>query len=552
MQAARSLLNCGLASGVALLSRTHSDRFTNSFFAPTDHLGPKQVAQPSPASPADADTLTAEAPSPGHLKRVLSAWLNTLKSLSTRRSTRPHVHHSRLRSSQPTLDHSPKKNDPSIMSSAVVHRKPLQRSCSYEQGDDRTTTVYFPKGSLQESFKETELCGISTRASSSDSSRVSFASGKSSETTSRLDLPSIKIPVPEQNEAKQSLQSEGTHHRASNSYQTDDRNQLSFDKNDVLLISMKSEDGWWYAKTLSSHEAGWVPSNFFDTNPITEHITDVSVGGLPRRSRAVRRKKPMNRPAIVHGRPELAGAEDFQLQLYRHFSQQLLSTRQCAVCGDSKAFAEFPDETRLHCKHAWSTCRECAQAWVAAELETNGWDHIKCTETGCKAFLNHTDILQLADSATFQRYDSLATRAHLSALPDFVWCLSASCTSGQIHEDGSGPIFKCIGCKKRFCTQHKMPWHRGETCAQYDQRVSREKQEDEERATKKMLKKTTKQCPGKSCGWMIEKNHGCDHMTCRKCRHQFCWVCLAPYEPIKKHGNKRHAVTCKYHSDNLK
>lgn len=35
-----------------------------------------------------------------------------------------------------------------------------------------------------------------------------------------------------------------------------------------------------------------------------------------------------------------------------------------------------------------------------------------------------------------------------------------------------------------------------------------------------------KPCPGRGCGVPIYRNGGCQHMTCRRCDHQFCWVCL--------------------------
>ena len=38
------------------------------------------------------------------------------------------------------------------------------------------------------------------------------------------------------------------------------------------------------------------------------------------------------------------------------------------------------------------------------------------------------------------------------------------------------------------------------------------------------LKANTKKCP--RCAALIEKDEGCNHMTCRKCRHDFCWICM--------------------------
>lgn len=42
----------------------------------------------------------------------------------------------------------------------------------------------------------------------------------------------------------------------------------------------------------------------------------------------------------------------------------------------------------------------------------------------------------------------------------------------------------------------------------------------------------TKPCP--KCKKPIEKNQGCNHMSCRECNHGFCWVCLGDW---KDHGS---------------
>ncbi|KAI0490654.1 hypothetical protein F4859DRAFT_15858 [Xylaria cf. heliscus] len=78
----------------------------------------------------------------------------------------------------------------------------------------------------------------------------------------------------------------------------------------------------------------------------------------------------------------------------------------------------------------------------------------------------------------------------------------------------------------------------------------RKRRRAEEAASESALSTISKLCP-RDCGARIQKTEGCDHMTCRQCHHEFCWLCFADWRPIKNKGNAYHKPDCKYHSSKL-
>lgn len=113
------------------------------------------------------------------------------------------------------------------------------------------------------------------------------------------------------------------------------------------------------------------------------------------------------------------------------------------------------------------------------------------------------------------RYDQKSLLAAFHGMPNFTMCLGPGCDSGQIHETGGDlPIMTCTICHFKTCFTHKMPWHAGQTCADYD--AERKERMEQEAASEQLILRTTKRCPNPECGHAIEKNEGCDHMTCKK------------------------------------
>jgi hypothetical protein len=54
-------------------------------------------------------------------------------------------------------------------------------------------------------------------------------------------------------------------------------------------------------------------------------------------------------------------------------------------------------------------------------------------------------------------------------------------------------------------------------------------------ATVTLIASMSKKCPGEGCGVDTQHDGGCMHMTCTRCRTQFCFVCNQEYEK-DQHG----------------
>lgn len=106
-------------------------------------------------------------------------------------------------------------------------------------------------------------------------------------------------------------------------------------------------------------------------------------------------------------------------------------------------------------------------------------------------------------------------------------CVDFSCY-GFMIADFSG--YTCNSCLRHFCANCKS-FHAG-TCEEFRLRNA---MDDETRQLLEEEMKTSevKHCPG--CHEIIQKNDGCNHITCLKCDTHFCWECLwvAP-----KHDNQ--------------
>ncbi|ELP90099.1 ariadne RING finger, putative [Entamoeba invadens IP1] len=182
------------------------------------------------------------------------------------------------------------------------------------------------------------------------------------------------------------------------------------------------------------------------------------------------------------------------------------------------------------CDHHF--CLGCAYDHIHTQI-FNGVTDIRCPFSGCGHVISFEEIYQIIrnhepyDKDLADRYERFLVNDYMKHEPNCRYC--PKCGNAILGDPNTPEIFcRSEECKKvnfRFCFNCKEAWHEGLTCAQYQEwkRMNCE-------ADKRFLswaQKNTRKCP--KCSATIEKNRGCNHMTCANCGYQFCWLCMAPY-----------------------
>ncbi|EDQ88427.1 uncharacterized protein MONBRDRAFT_32739 [Monosiga brevicollis MX1] len=232
---------------------------------------------------------------------------------------------------------------------------------------------------------------------------------------------------------------------------------------------------------------------------------------------------------------------------------------ECGICcGDIQ-----PDESvQLPCGHPF--CQSCWAAYFREKVMNQGTTDIACMEYTCdvlvdeytvskpypsrnpRAFANvpldHTIafdgfllfqqlvivLLLKDDQETLARYNYLVAKAFVKHNKKIQWCPAVNCTYALRLELPRAQPVTCK-CGTTFCFKCQQEWHAPLKCTMLGRWLKKCADDSE---TSNWLSSHTKECP--KCHATIEKNGGCNHMTCQECRHEFCWQCMGDWAP---HGS---------------
>jgi len=213
------------------------------------------------------------------------------------------------------------------------------------------------------------------------------------------------------------------------------------------------------------------------------------------------------------------GHEEEYLQKAGIGEEELMHEK--AVCG--VCFDEI-DCISMACRHHY--CKECWRGYLNAKLEGEGVHAVAsaCIDPSCSLLLPPSLFDEVLAEAERERMWNFRLKQIVDTSKDMEWCEGLNCDRvfKRIYKSGYAT---CSNCLRSTCLECLKEAHFPLSCAEWKQ--YRDTDADEKQL-KYWMRFNTKQCP--KCNTRIEKNGGCNHMKCKKCGLDFCWICLKSYE----------------------
>ncbi|KAJ4347767.1 translation initiation factor eIF-2B epsilon subunit, GEF [Ascochyta clinopodiicola] len=197
-------------------------------------------------------------------------------------------------------------------------------------------------------------------------------------------------------------------------------------------------------------------------------------------------------------------------------------------CNDSPDMDTFA----MKCGHRF--CVDCYRQYLATKIQDEGEAaRIRCPGEGCTRIVDSKSLDLLVAADLRGRYHVLLTRTYVDDKENLKWCPAPDCKYAVQCGVKSKELNKVVptvhcDCGHLFCFGCTLDDHQPAPCSLVKKWLKKCEDDSE---TANWISANTKECP--RCVSTIEKNGGCNHMTCRKCRHEFCWMCMGVWS---EHG----------------
>ncbi|XP_055277655.1 ankyrin repeat and IBR domain-containing protein 1 [Moschus berezovskii] len=230
-----------------------------------------------------------------------------------------------------------------------------------------------------------------------------------------------------------------------------------------------------------------------------------------------------------------------------------LDTSLCDICMCS--ISVFEDPVDMPCGHDF--CRGCWESFLNLKIQEGEAHNIFCPAYDCFQLVPVDVIESVVSKEMDKRYLQFDIKAFVENNPAIKWCPTPGCERAvRLTKQGSNtsgsdtlnfPLLRApaVDCGKGhlFCWECLGEAHEPCDCQTWKnwlQKITEMKPEElvgvseayEDAANCLWLLTNSKPCA--NCKSPIQKNEGCNHMQCAKCKYDFCWICL---EEWKKHSS---------------
>ena len=196
-----------------------------------------------------------------------------------------------------------------------------------------------------------------------------------------------------------------------------------------------------------------------------------------------------------------------------YHKNKYIEKKECNICMEKFPTSEIK-ENILSCGHF--CCSDCWLNYFKNLIIEAKVDQIKCINYSCKVIIPEKFILNhiKEDQTLKDKYNKFKFRIEIIKDENKNPCPHPDCESFLEKSKET----KYVKCKNghEYCFDCLKPPHGTKACLSLESKFFICQN-----------KNNVKKCP--KCKIFIEKNEGCNHITCRNCQYQWCWLCEGEY-----------------------
>ena len=258
-------------------------------------------------------------------------------------------------------------------------------------------------------------------------------------------------------------------------------------------------------------------------------------------------------PDMTGNAPKAVDDKDIQNDKNEQFQTSLVES-ECEIC-----FEVVTEKTAIPCGHV--ICKMCWEEYLKEKINSGNASNLKCPAFNCLELVPLPVIMSLVPEEIYQKYLKFGLDNFVTGKSDIKWCPHPGCecavqvpsdqgqrnharfsflqlpaASNGSTETNETPEYRNVDCGLGhfFCWSCSKIAHDPcscETWAQWEKEVKERLQNKKgvqmaaDMVTDEVwVGKNCKPCP--NCKSPIYKDDGCNHISCYKCNHEFCWVCM--------------------------